>query len=186
MRGMVLRGEKKLVRIRLKPEYRGQAEQIEARDNVASLRATYYCEYNKKLLVFGPLFRRPKQCEAGPLSQRSSSRPISPLSSRFRRKSNGCGSLTEMGALSKTPGSRTVSRSSGTLPWKESKIQNSTRIWIFCLGMRSMRGSSQNKSHRLRPALSLSSRSRERPARWPSLAAGSMCPAAGQANKMAD
>ena len=49
---MILSNDKKFIKIRLKPHLRQQAELIEKEENQLSLRATYYCEYNKKLLVF--------------------------------------------------------------------------------------------------------------------------------------
>ena len=48
---MILQGEKKMIKVRLKPEYRSQAKRIGLTNNVVFIRATYYCEYNKKLLV---------------------------------------------------------------------------------------------------------------------------------------
>jgi hypothetical protein len=62
---MILQGEKKIVKIRLKPEYRSQAEKIGLRNNVVFTRATYYCEYNKKLLVKQKIHRKHTNCMGG-------------------------------------------------------------------------------------------------------------------------
>ena len=53
---MVLRGDHKLVKIRLKPGLRSSARLIEGQINTIVLRASYHSEYNRKLLVpDGPL-----------------------------------------------------------------------------------------------------------------------------------
>lgn len=43
--------DRKIIKIRLKPELRPSAEKIEKQQNSLIIRATYFCEYNKKMMV---------------------------------------------------------------------------------------------------------------------------------------
>lgn len=76
---MILQNEKKIIKIRLKPEYRSQAEKIGQRKNVVFIRATYYCEYNKKLLVRHRICRKRINYKVGAAYPNSSRKAISPL-----------------------------------------------------------------------------------------------------------
>lgn len=74
---MILRGEKKFIKIRLKPELRHQASRIERQTNWLVVRVTYYCEYNRKLLVRLAEFRRRIALEDGVKYQESLRNTIS-------------------------------------------------------------------------------------------------------------
>lgn len=48
---MIMQGDRKFIKMRLRPELRPQAEQLEQKHNILVVRATYYCEYNRKIMV---------------------------------------------------------------------------------------------------------------------------------------
>jgi len=123
-RGMILQGEKKIIKIRLKPEYRPQAEKVGLRNNVVFVRATYYCEYNKKLLVKQKIHRKHINCMAGAAFPNSSRKVTYPSNYALRPRCKNWRSLSDRVVHSKTPEDRIVSKNLGTLLLSESKTRN--------------------------------------------------------------
>jgi hypothetical protein len=55
---MIMQGERKLIRLRCKPEARASLSMIETGDRRLIVRGSYYSEYNKKVMVALPTCRQ--------------------------------------------------------------------------------------------------------------------------------
>lgn len=86
-RGMIMAEERKVIKMRCKSEYLSSIGGLERKSHALLVRASYFSEYNKKIMVSRVRLRPRMGSEAGVSFQGSSRKSNSPFTSTSPKKS---------------------------------------------------------------------------------------------------